>query len=82
MAKFDPFLSLDCAHRPPKKGRDQILSSGNLGDRLVHLQSLLDANVTVEILNLDGFAGGELYSFDVPGLDRCGSCPDESCKIR
>ena len=34
-AKFDPFLSLDCAPRPPpwrnpRKGRDQILQSGNL----------------------------------------------------
>ena len=33
-AKFDPFLSLDCAPRPPpwhnpRKGRDQILPSGN-----------------------------------------------------
>ena len=35
-AKFDPFLSLDCAPRPPpwrnpRKGRDQILPSGNHG---------------------------------------------------
>ena len=35
-AKFDPFLSLDCAPHPPpwhnpRKGRDQILPSGNLG---------------------------------------------------
>ena len=35
-AKFDPFLSLDCAPHPPhwhnpRKGRDQILTSGNLG---------------------------------------------------
>ena len=34
-AKFDPILSLDCAPRPPawhnpRKGRDQILPSGNL----------------------------------------------------
>ena len=34
-AKFDPFLSLDCAPDPqprrnPRKGRDQILPSGNL----------------------------------------------------
>ena len=35
-AKFDPFLSLDCAPTPsppwrsPRKGRDQILPSGNL----------------------------------------------------
>ena len=34
-AKFDPFLSLDCASGPPpwrnpRKGRDQILLSGNL----------------------------------------------------
>ena len=33
-AKFDPLLSLDCAPRPPpwrnpRKGRDQILPSGN-----------------------------------------------------
>ena len=33
-AKFDPFLSLDCCPRPPplrnpRKGRDQILPSGN-----------------------------------------------------
>ena len=33
-AKFDPFLSLDCAPNPtpwhnPRKGRDQILPSGN-----------------------------------------------------
>ena len=33
-AKFDPFLSLDCTTRPPpwnnpRKGRDQILLSGN-----------------------------------------------------
>ena len=33
-ARFDPFLSLDCAPRPPpwhnpRKGRDQILPSGN-----------------------------------------------------
>ena len=37
-AKFDPFLSLDCAPRPPpwrnpRKGRDQILPSGNLDHR-------------------------------------------------
>ena len=36
MAKFDPFLSLVCARvealgRNPRKGRDQILPSGNLG---------------------------------------------------
>ena len=34
-SKFDPFLSLDCAPRPqpwrnPRKGRDQILPTGNL----------------------------------------------------
>ena len=34
-AKYDPFLSLDCAPHPPpwrnpRKGRDQILPSGNL----------------------------------------------------
>ena len=34
-ARFDPFLSLDCARlegvvRSPRKGRDQILPSGNL----------------------------------------------------
>ena len=34
-AKFDPFLSLDCAPRPPpwhnpRKGRDQVLPSCNL----------------------------------------------------
>ena len=34
-AKFDPFPSLDCAHRPPpwrnpRRGRDQLLPSGNL----------------------------------------------------
>jgi len=50
-------------------------------DRLVHLKGLLDAFVTVEILNLDGFAS-ELYSFDVPDLDRCGNSPDESCETR
>ena len=39
-AKFDPFLSLDCTPpdpppwRNPRKGRDQILPSGNLGFRL------------------------------------------------
>ena len=37
-AKFDPFLSLDCAPRPtpwrnPRKGRDQILPSGNTDRR-------------------------------------------------
>ena len=38
MAKFDPFLSLDCAPSPstlawrnPRKRRDQILPSGNRG---------------------------------------------------
>ena len=33
MAKFDPFLSLDCAgvEGVGAKGRDQILPSGNLG---------------------------------------------------
>ena len=81
MAEFDPILSLEGGGRNPRIGRDQILPSGNLGDRLVHLQSLLDAIVTVEILNLDGFAS-ELYSFDVPGLDRCGKSPDESCETR
>ena len=50
-------------------------------DRLVHLRGLLDAFVTVEILNLDVFAG-ELYSFDVPDLGRCGTSPDESCETR
>ena len=48
MAKFDPFLSLDCASTPstlmppppppwrnPRKGRDQILPSGNLAWRLL-----------------------------------------------
>ena len=39
MAKIDPFLSLDCARvegvgRNPRKGRDQILPSGNLGIRV------------------------------------------------
>ena len=31
-AKFDPFLSLDCppTRRNPRKGRDQLLPSGNL----------------------------------------------------
>ena len=38
-AKFDPFLSLDCAPSPPhwrnpRKGRDQILPSGDLDIRL------------------------------------------------
>ena len=38
MAKFDPYLSLDCARvegvgRIPRKGRDQILPSGNTGRR-------------------------------------------------
>ena len=38
MAKFDPFLSFDCAPCPPpwrnqRKGRDQILPSGNLAYR-------------------------------------------------
>ena len=37
-AKFDPFLSLHCAPRPPpwrnpRKGRDPILPSGNLAHR-------------------------------------------------
>ena len=34
-AKFDPFLSLDCPPpwRNPRKGRDQILPSGNLDYR-------------------------------------------------
>ena len=36
MAKFNPFLSLDCTPRPPpwrnpRRGRDQILPFGNLG---------------------------------------------------
>ena len=34
--KFHPFLSLDCAPTPwrnPRKGRDQILPSGNLAPR-------------------------------------------------
>ena len=30
MAKFDPFFSLECAWRNPRKGRDQILPSCNL----------------------------------------------------
>ena len=43
-AKFDPFLSLDCApHLPPwrnpRKGRDQILPSGNLGKRLAFFRA-------------------------------------------
>ena len=53
-------------------------------DRVAHLQGLLDYFVTVEILSLDVFAS-DLYSFDVPGLDRCGSSsPDavESCQTR
>ena len=29
-AKFDPFLSLDCARVEGRKGRDQILPCGNL----------------------------------------------------
>ena len=38
-AKLDPFLSLDCAPRPPpwrnpRKGRDQILLYGNLDSEL------------------------------------------------
>ena len=38
-AKLVPFLSLDCAPRPPpwrnpRKGRDQILPSGNLAPRI------------------------------------------------
>ena len=40
MAKFDPFLSLDCAGvegggHNPRKGRDQLLPSGNLGIQLL-----------------------------------------------
>ena len=39
-AKFDPFLSLDCAPTPStlaqsRKGRNQILPSGNLGQVLI-----------------------------------------------
>ena len=42
-AKFDPFLSFDCAPLPPhwrnpRNGRDQILPSGNLGVRLNELE--------------------------------------------
>ena len=41
MAKFDPLLSLDCAgeegmRRNPRKGRDQILPSGNHVTRDTH----------------------------------------------
>ena len=50
-------------------------------DRVAHLQGLLDYFVTVEILSLDVFAS-DLYSFDVTGLDRYGSSPDESCQTR
>ena len=44
-AKFDPFLSLDCAPRPPpwrnpRKGRDQILPSGSTGSHLSVAASL------------------------------------------
>ena len=46
-AKFDPFLSLDCAPRPPpwrnpRKGRDQILPSGNLAERLLEYVNKID----------------------------------------
>ena len=42
-AKFDPFLSLNCAPRPPtwrnpRRGRDQILPSGNLAGRLGNME--------------------------------------------
>ena len=55
MAKFDSFLSLDCARvegvgRNPRKGRDQILPSGNLGGQAGHAGAahVLDA-VTKDI---------------------------------
>ena len=50
-------------------------------DRVAHLQGLLDYFVTVEILSLDVF-DSDLYGFDIPGLIRCGSSPDESCQTR
>ena len=49
-AKFDPFLSLECTPRPPtwrniRKGRDQILPSGNLGlDHLAWRLGLFSEN--------------------------------------
>ena len=51
-AKFDPFLSLDCAPRPPpwhnpRKGRDKILPSGNLDIRR-RLNSFIGSKAAVE----------------------------------
>ena len=47
-AKFDPFLSLDCAPHPPpwrnpRKGRDQILPSGNLDEGRKDMRTELKA---------------------------------------
>ena len=48
-AKFDPFLSLDCAPCPPpwrnpRKGRDKILPSGNLAAFSCHAASGASTN--------------------------------------
>ena len=60
-AKFNPFLSLDCAPRPPpwrnpRKGRDQTLPSGNL----VLLLSCMSHRITLAT----GFNHGNLFRYN------------------
>ena len=57
-AKFDPFLSLDCAPTPPpwrnpRKGRDQILPSGNLE----HVAVARDARAVHDDVRYSGHLG-------------------------
>ena len=56
-AKFDPFLSLDCAPGPPpwrhlRKGRDQILPSGNTD---LHIRNTTESNNSPP----EGLVGGD-----------------------
>ena len=63
-AKFDPFLSLDCAPHAlhpganPRKGRDQILPSGNLDNSVVIIVGETGSGKTTQLtqyLHEDGY---------------------------
>ena len=59
-AKFDPFLSLDCAPRPPpwcnpRKGRDQIMPSGNIGPHFPETRMKMQFSTLSPSLSLSAF---------------------------
>ena len=66
-ANFDPFPSLDCAPLPPpwhnpRKGRDQILQSGNLVQYVPQLTQIIHSiQSALQEWETDEVIGYELY---------------------